>query len=228
MNLFVAIPAYDSTISVQTAGSLLNEQAVFSSEGHEILISFLPACSLITVARNQLIADFLKSDCDKVAFVDADVSWEQGDLLRLASHGYDVVGGAYRFKEPIEGYPVQWPTPELTPEREQAARDGLMEVEGLPGGFLCLSREALEQFRAFHGDRSYEHQGHEAYAYFTAPFRDGRLYGEDAAFCADYRATGGRVWLDPSLTLSHHSGPHAYTGRVGDWLRSRLPQKEAA
>ena len=217
MKLFVAIPAYDYSISVETARSLLNEQAVFSLAGHDLTIAFVPGCSLITMARNQLVSDFVKSDCDKIAFVDADISWEPGALLKLASHPVSVVGGAYRYKKPIEEYPVLWNTdPELW------AVNGLLKVDGLPGGFLCIARDALEAFEVFHGDRGYEHQGHSAYAYFTAPFRDGKLYGEDSAFCADYRAASGKVWLDPELTLTHHAPGQAFKGNLGDWLRARM------
>lgn len=221
MKIFVAIPAYDSTISIETARALLNEQAVFSLAGHDLTVAFVPGCSLITMARNQLVADFLKSDCDRLVFVDSDVSWQLGSLLRVAMHPVGVVGGAYRYKKALEDYPVLWNSdPELW------AVDGLLKVDGLPGGFLSISRDALETFRTFHGDRGYEHQGHSAYAYFTAPFRDGRLYGEDNAFCADYREAGGSVWLDPELTLTHHAPGQAYEGNIGQWLRSRM--KEAA
>ncbi len=38
------------------------------------------------------------------------------------------------------------------------------------------------------------------------------------AFCALWRSIGGKVWLDPDLTLTHTGGNPSYTGRIGDWL----------
>jgi len=35
-------------------------------------------------------------------------------------------------------------------------------------------------------------------------------------------AAGGRIWLDPELTLTHVDGGRNFTGRIGDWLRKRM------
>jgi hypothetical protein len=229
VKIFVAIPAYDRKICVETARALLNEQTVAALSGHEISTRFLPGCSLITMARNQLVDDFIASDCDRLVFIDADLSWEPGSVLKLCAHDADCVGGAYRFKQEEEAYPVAWPaSAEITPERLKYAEAGLMEVEGLPGGFIAIRRAALDRFREVQGNRTYAHFGHGAYAYFTAPFRDGRLMGEDNAFCADLRAAGVPILLDPSLVITHHDGPTAYTGCVADWLRARRDSIKAA
>lgn len=228
MKLFVAIPAYDRTISVETARSLLNEQAVAALSSFELRAQFLPGCSLITMARNQLVDDFIASDCDRLVFIDADISWEPGSIVRLVSHDVPCVGGAYRFKQDEESYPVNWASPELTDEKRSYAEQGLMVVDGLPGGFMALTRDALKAFREAHGNRTYAHFGRGAYAYFTAPFRDGRLMGEDNAFCADLQSAGVPILLDPSLTLTHHDGAQAFKGCVGEWLRARVQQTRKA
>lgn len=219
MKLLVAIPAYSWEIHVETTRSLLNEQAFAQGAGIDMTISFVPGCSLVTMARNQCVAEFLKSDADKMVFVDADVSWEVGSLVRLAGHDADFVGGAYRLKQAEEAYPVGWlPKPELW------AVDGLIEVETLPGGFLCLSRNVFERLRESMGDRTYTHYDFEGFAYFDAPFMHGRLYGEDSAFCRYWQDAGGKVWLDPELTLTHHDKGNAFPGRIGNWLKSRIQE----
>lgn len=218
MKVLAAIPAYDGKICVETVRALLHEQGAAFLAGVEFRAVFLPGCSLITMARNQIVGDFLASDADRLVFVDADVAWEPGALIKLASHPVDFVGGAYRLKEPEEGYPVRWLEGADLP---YDAATGLIEVESLPGGFLALSRAVFEQFRAHHPDRGYTHQGFAGHAYFTAPFKNGRLYGEDTAFCADWREAGGKVWLDPELVLTHVGGSNEYVGHIGDWLRTR-------
>jgi hypothetical protein len=72
----------------------LNEQGVAIGAGIEFKAVFLPGCSLITQARNQIVSDFLESDADKLVFIDADVSWEPGDIIKLASH--DQISSAAR------------------------------------------------------------------------------------------------------------------------------------
>lgn len=218
MNLFVALPCYDGKVHVETARSLLNEQTIAQAAGLEFKAVFLPGCSLITMARNQCVQDFLDSDADRLVFVDSDVSWEPGSLIRLASHDVDFVGGAYRLKQEPEGYPVGW----LEKAELWADPDtGLLEVESVPGGFLCLKRSVFDQFRDHHGDRSYSHYQFSGYSYFDAPYMNGRLYGEDAFFCHFWRQAGGKVWLDPELSLSHHGGNQAFPGHIGNWLKER-------
>lgn len=214
MKLFAAIPAYDGKVCAATARALIDEQAVAGAAGVELRVAFLPGCSLITHARNQLAHDFMESDCDRLVFIDADVSWEPGSVCKLAAHDKDFVGGAYRFKADDEGYPVGWlDNPELW------AEDGLLEVASLPGGFLCLTRHVFETLAD--PDRLYQHHQFTGFGYFHAPITGGRLYGEDTAFCADWRAKGGKVWLDPELSLSHHGGNATYAGHIGNWLRGR-------
>jgi hypothetical protein len=202
---------------VETARSLLNEQAASLTLGDELSTVFAPGCSLITYARNHLVREFLKSDADKMVFVDADVAWEVGCLLKLARYPVDVVGGAYRYKDEKEGYPVRW----LNKAELWANEQGLLEVETLPGGFLCLSRAVFERLRDVFPGRSYMHGEEAFWAYFHAPFHDGKLYGEDAAFCSEWRQAGGKVWLDPELTLTHLEGGRAYTGMIGRWIQAQ-------
>lgn len=223
MKLHVAVPAYDGKVCVETARALLNEQTAAHLAGVEMEVSFTPGCSLITVARNQAVRSFIESDADRLVFIDSDVAWEPGGLLKLAANPVDFVGGAYRYKQEPEGYPVGWivPDAENPPELIADPETGLLEVEAVPGGFLALSRAVFERLKAAHPERAYHHFGEPFHAYFEAPFRDGRLYGEDTAFCHDWRAIGGQVWLDPELTLTHVGGSQRFAGRIGDWLRNR-------
>lgn len=210
MKIFVGIPAYDRRITCETARALLNEQSAAALLCIELMISFAPGSSLVTTARDNIVRDFLASAFDRLVFVDSDVSWETGSLIKLAHHAEDIVGGAYRLKQDIEAYPVTWL------DRELLIADpatGLLEVGALPGGFLSISRDVFEQLPK----RPYTHQGQQFNAFFRCPYGG----GEDGAFCEDWRALGGRVWLDPELTLSHADGVRNFTGNIGKWLKSR-------
>lgn len=211
MRVFIGIPAYDAKVGVATVQALLSETAILDGLGHECGVGFVGGCSLITHARNDLARGFLASGFDKLAMIDADVSWEPGSLVRLLHHNVDLVGGAYPYKREPESYPVTW-----LPSRERV--DGMIEVEALPGGFMVITRAALERVVEAFPDRRYRHGDDQFYAFFDAPFREGRLFGEDNAFCDLWRKTGGKVWLDPDLTLTHTGGDPAFTGRIGDWM----------
>jgi hypothetical protein len=217
VKLFVAVPAWDGRLYTETVRSLLNEQAAAVSVGDQIQFSFLSGCGCINQVRNQLVADFEASDADKMVFLDADVSWEFGHLLRLAHHPVNLVGGAYRLRKEPEEYPVIW----LDRRELWTDKNGLLEVASLPAGFLAISRNAFSAFRKHYGDRRYINQGKEYYAYFHSPFTDKCLFGEDVRFCFEWRAMGGNVYLDPELTLGHVDGSKSYKGCIGTWLKSR-------
>ena len=214
MKLFVGIPARDGRISAATAISLLQEQALAGQAGVEMQFGIVPGCSVLHVARDQVVRDFLASDADKLVFTDDDVSWEAGSLLKLASNHVDMVGGAYRFKRAIEAYPVQWLA---KPELWADPHTGLLEVLTLPGGFLCMARAVFERMRDAHTERAYSREGETLHGFFHAPFGA----SEDTAFCLEWRDLGGRVWLDPELRLNHHGGLATFEGHIGNWLRAR-------
>ena len=209
--IFIACPAYGG-VTTETVRSLLNETAAAREVGVDIDVAFLAGCSLITHARNQLARDFLNSGAERLVFIDADVAWEPGAVLRLVSHGKDVVGGAYPFKSEPENYPVSW-----LDKADLTSVDGLLEVLVLPGGFLQISRQAFEKLKRW--DRVYQHGGQTFDGFFHAPIAEGRMLGEDSAFCVDWRASGGQVWLDPELTLTHVDGVRKFTGCIGSWLK---------
>lgn len=224
MKLFVAIPAYDRKVSCETAASLLNEQGAAIVAGIEMQVAFAPGNACITQARNQLVRDFLDTDADRLVFVDSDVAWDVASVLKIATAGPDFVGGCYRHKRDAETYPIEWikDRAELWSDPET----GLIEVEALPGGFLGLSRNVFARLDESYSGRAYVFEGQLFRAYFHMPVGE----GEDGRFCADWRAIGGQVWLDPMLNLNHvDAAGRAHWGCIGDWLRRRMqPQPEAA
>lgn len=223
MKILVAIPVYDGKLPVETVRCLLNEQALVLGTGNEIQVRFLPNCSHAAMGRNQLAKEFMDSDCDRLVFLDSDVTCEPGAIVKIAHFKADFVGGAYRFKFDEENYPVGW-----LPHDLYANPEGLLEVSCLPGGFLSLSRRVFEKLKEAHPDREYEHFGKKCHAYFTMPWMDGALYGEDSYFCKSWRDLGEKVYLDPEITLTHWDFNKPYIGHIGNWLKRRAGLLDSA
>lgn len=219
-SIFVAVPAYDRKITCETARALINEEGAAVHAGVDLQVGFAPGNSLVHIARDHLVRDFLASNCDRLVFVDDDVTWELGQLLLIGQHNTDFVGGCYRYKDPVEDYPIAWldkPFLQADPET------GLLEVASLPGGFLSISRKAIEQLWDAYPNRNYQFHGQDFHAFFYGPPGG----GEDGAFCAEWRALGGKVWLDPELTLTHvDEAGHKYVGCIGAWLKARPMPEE--
>lgn len=214
MKVQVSIPCYDRKLYVETVASLLTEQRAAVDLGIELEVSFTPGSSLIPAARNQAVKAFFDSACDKMLFLDADVGFEKGAIAQIANHPVDFVGGAYRYKDDDEGYPVSWlDKPELWADPET----GLLQVDMVPGGFMCLTRDVFLKLANAFPDQKYEFGGQIFHAFFHCPPGT----GEDAAFCRDWQKIGGAVWLDPNLTLTHVDGGKKYTGNIGHWLKNR-------
>lgn len=216
MKILVAIPVYDGKLQVQTVTCLMSEQFIANQLGDELQVEFLPSCSVPAMGRNQLAQAFMDSDCDKLVFLDSDISFEPGSIVKLAHMPQDFVGGCYRFKLPEECYPIGWlPNDELW-----ADKFGLLEVGSLPTGFLCLSKKVFQTLKEATPEKEYTHFGKKNHCYFEYPFEAGKgLYSEDSFFCREWKKIGGKIYLYPEFNLTHWDGNIPYKGNIGQWLK---------
>jgi hypothetical protein len=210
MLICVGIPVHDGKPCAQTVDALLAEQFIGFRQGVHILVQWQIGTALIGIARNKLAKQFLDiQEASCMVFVDADISWAGGDLIRLARQPHEVIGATYRPKHERETYHVHG--------KPEPVGD-LYKVDGLPGGFLKVSRKAFESIPA---QRYRDSVGQEWCDYFPTGVHDGVLYGEDYGFCRLWHETGGSVLLDPSIILKHHGGLNSYTGDPAKWLKEQ-------
>jgi hypothetical protein len=71
--LFIGIPCYDGKVNIKTAYALAQLMPEAMRLGVAVTLSDISNCSIITLARNSLVAEFLKTDCTDLLFIDADV-----------------------------------------------------------------------------------------------------------------------------------------------------------
>lgn len=225
--IMIAVPAYTGMVHLATARAMLIDILGMAELGWMVDIREVAGCADIAHARNEIVAHFLASDATDLVFIDADVAWEPGALVKLAGYPVDVVAGVYRGRADPETYCIRWAQEhqQLISNRET----GLLEVEAVPAGFLRISRTAAERVTRAYPDVCYPNPNQ---ADKTAPpiicgmfdqlRQDGVRYGEDFSFCLRWRALGGKVWIDPRLTL-HHIGNKTFTGNIGEWLKARPP-----
>ena len=71
--LFIAIPAYDGKINIKLAYNVAALMPKAMQHGIAVSMGDVSGCSIITMARNQLVHEFLKSDCTELLFIDSDV-----------------------------------------------------------------------------------------------------------------------------------------------------------
>ena len=209
MLVCVGIPTIDGKPHAQTVDSLLAEQLLGYGQGVHFLVLWEVGCSLIGVARNKIARSFLDiPEADCLVFVDSDISWTGGDLAKLAQRPEDVVGATYRAKRDDEWWHVRG-----QPER----RGDLYKVDGLPGGFIKMTRKAFEACNAqpYRDDSERDMRD-----WFPTGMHNGQIFGEDYGFCRLWAEAGGEVFLDPSIKLRHHDGLRFFTGDPQAWLEA--------
>lgn len=197
--------------------------------------------SLITRARNRLVGQFLETPGTHLFFIDADLRFHPGDVLRLLAHDRPVVAAAYPAKavrednivghvfddvEQVRRATTQYVVNVLFDDDEAMARneatlkDGLIEVLDAGTGFLCIKRHVIDELIAAHPEltyypeRTYQADPNDPqpeWAIFDTLIDAGRYLSEDYAFCRRWQQLGGEVWLDPSIALDH-LGTHTFRG----------------
>jgi hypothetical protein len=160
--------------------------------------------SLISRARNTLTAKFLiHPKTTHLMFIDADIGWEPWHLLVMLNHDVDVIGGLY----PMKALPVRWC---INTFEGAATGDNLQEVSKTGTGFMLIKRAVFEKLNAHPATKPFSNDlglpkelDPFMRTYFDTAVRDGRYYSEDWTFCENWRDLGGKIWVDPRITLKH-------------------------
>ncbi|MGI9492770.1 MAG: hypothetical protein ACR2QF_10265 [Geminicoccaceae bacterium] len=198
--VFLATTAYESpdasyTYSVQSTRQALSEAGIQSA------YALLCGNCHVDDARNSIVQEFLLSDCTDLMFIDADVSWEPEDLVSLCQRDRALIGGVYPFRrEDMRGtgaMPVRL-------IHDASSQDGLLEVEGLPAGFMRIRRSVLEQLADL--AESYWNRTDrrsKVPLLFERDLINGERWSGDLNFCRKWRAVGGKVYADSEIPLGH-------------------------
>jgi len=216
-HVVIAIPAYSGTIHLGTMRSIIRDMTALMQRGDFVTIEDECGNTDIADARASIVARFLKGAGTDLVFVDHDVLWEDGALVKLVDYPVDFVSGSYpRRADPIE-YSVRYlDKPELWSDPET----GLIEVAGVSGGFMRCSRSMLERMVRDYAGLTYTRQEQKICGLFDAYRLDSKKFSEDYSFCQRWRDIGGKVWLDPNFKMGH-VGSKVFTGCIGEWLKGR-------
>lgn len=220
--VMLATTAYDSPDASYTF-SIQDSRDALAKAGVPTAYLLLSGNCHVDDARNAVVRDFLATDCTELVFIDADVSWRADGLLRLCRHEIEdteIVGGVYPYRrndtrKRLQGAPVR-----TLPGVGEPDHRGLLEVEGLPTGFLRIPRHVLE--RMAEESPAYHTRGgvisHEIFD--RDILEDGGRRGGDIRFCMKWRELGGRAFADPEIQLGHVA-KQVLWGSLGSALRKQ-------
>jgi len=164
---FIATPCYGGQLTEPYFRSVIKLMTFFN--GHKIPLAFgtIANESLVTRARNVLLAYFLNSDYTHLMFIDADIEFQVDDILKLWMHDKEVVVGAYpkkgvnwnHIKEAILMDPSKQHTSQqigalgsdyainfqfIDKDRKQVGvENGLIKLHDAGTGFMMIKRDAI-------------------------------------------------------------------------------------
>lgn len=196
--ILIATTVYENPDASYTY-SIQNSREALHKAGFDTAYLLLSGNCHVDDARNAVIKDFLETDCTDLVFIDADVSWKPEDLLKLCQVDANVVGGVYPYRRrDVRNNVDKMP---YRPLQGATAVDGLLEVDGLPTGFLRIRRHVLEAM----ADISQKYtKGDDVYPLiFERIIVDGQRFGGDINFCRKWRDTGGKLYAATEMRLGH-------------------------
>lgn len=203
-------PAYGGKFDAPYIKGMAYTGAMLERQKLDFFTIFVTNDSLIHKARNSIIKSFLEdTTATHLMFIDADMGWEPDSVVRLLSHGKEVVGAAgIRKEDPISFCyrPHE--------SRQICNETGCWRVEAIGTGFLMIARTAIEKMIAAYPQLKYvDAKGNEFHALFYNELADGRDWSEDYTFCKRWGAIGGEIWMDPVIALDH-VGNKTWSGSV--------------
>lgn len=182
-------------------------------------------------------------------FIDADLGFSRDSLIKMLWHDKDVVTGSYPIKQ-LDWEQIGEAARKNVPAEKllqsgvrfvvNPANVGQTEIEYDKGavsvfdagtGFMLIKRGVFEKLFKLHpelkfvddtGTLSAEENDY-AYALFNSFVDNGRFLSEDYGFCRYWQAAGGRIWTDPSISLTH-VGRLKYQGSMVEHL-NKIIQK---
>jgi hypothetical protein len=239
--IFVATPMYGGLCVGGYTVGLLNSVQEFMRNGIQMYYGYMMNESLITRARNTLTYDFLDTDATHLMFIDADITFNPEDIVRMVNADKDIICGLYPKKE------INWKTV------AQAVKQGVdyqelpnytgsfvvnlvggamettgninepMEIDNGGTGFMLIRRNVFETLKplvpTYTNDMILIVDKNPVkkiiHEYFATSIDEvsNRLLSEDYHFCKIARQQGYKVYAAPWANLTH-SGTYNFSGTL--------------
>ena len=224
MKVVFATPMLDGNMRAECHHSLVATYILLIKQAIDFDELTISDCPYLPVARNTLVAMFMDDPkATDLFFIDSDVGFDASAVLRILSRPEKIVAGIYPLKKDEMEYPVRLKTEDGVP----VGRDGLIEGELLPTGFMRIKRVVFERMAEAYPQLKYEENvvrvrgsgvngGYDFFNMGSDQERK-RWTTEDYAFCQRWRDIGGQLWVYPDIDFTH-VGRKGYKGNLHNHL----------
>lgn len=204
-SLFIATASYESTKPGYTY-SLALTTAELARQGIPFELAIMEGNCHVDDGRNSLVNRFLAGNCTDMIFIDADLTWDAADVIRMLVHSDDLVCGAY----PKKCFPPSYPIGRILHTRN----DGLLEVSYAPTGFMRIKRAVFEKLLPLQSKHGKENP---TAVFFERRFNGPTRDGGDVTFCRKWIEAGGKTVVDPFFKFGH-IGENRWQGKFIEYL----------
>ncbi len=229
--VLIAIPSFDQKIHLETISSIVSVR--------DTLIGANIGCgmmwvrdSLVTRARNKLVASFLKQkEYTHLFFIDADIVFSPQQFVRVLLFDKPISTAPYPIKSEhkIEegdssfGWCINFEIGKYDLNKNDK---GFKKVNYAGTGFMCIERQVFETMIEKYPDLKYQSDvrakidnnieaptGNIEYAFFDTGIQGKgllkdeentkRYLSEDFYFCQLWKQCGGDIWTDLTSSMKH-------------------------
>lgn len=190
VQVHILTPCYGGVVFVNYTNCLIQTYNVLNSLGVIVSSTLMSNESLITRARNSLIATSMNCpEMTHVLFIDADITWDPYDIIKLIVSDKELIGGIYPFKH----YFLEWMNEEFKEKIEKLhskdhnkhidnvkflqqnllkynlnykkglttvpIENNCIEIDGLATGFMLIKRSCIEKMMDQYPQTKYTSDG---------------------------------------------------------------------
>ena len=209
IHAYVATPAYDGRGMTDFCISMTEAAQAAAVYGIQVTAAVMGNGAFIEIARNNFVRMFLESECTHLFFIDSDLRFEPRAFVNILLARLPVAAGMYRRRQEPEDYPVK-----LADYHDGGGlwvEEDWVMCDRVPTGFLCISREVIEEMVADPSTKYLEQPNLPLtpilFDTYLVPRNESgtvnTFMGEDFSWCEKYRAKYGKpipVWPDWDFT----------------------------
>lgn len=231
--LVICVPTRDKPHNA-CLDSLEIEAPLLTAAGFDNYVCAETGSPYISHARATMLRKALDKFADIIVFLDDDVSWEPGAMVKLCQTEPDVVAGVYRFKSDAVQFMGELLLSENGRPQSPDEKSDLLFATKVPAGFLKITTRAVTTLydrypQLIYGLPWYPHidlfnhgAHHSLFPSGDTKVGAGRMWwGEDYAFSQRWIDTGNPLFILPDLTLTHNGKDRAYTGNLHEHLKAK-------
>jgi hypothetical protein len=231
IHAYICTPAYNGRVDCDYSQSLCEASYCAPLYGVQITAGVMGNGAFIDLARNIFVKKFLEEfkECTHLFFIDSDLKFEPRAFIGLLLSGLPICAGIYRRRQEPEDYPFKG--------AENPNGGGLwfvddwLQCERVPTGFLCISRQVLEEMAADAPKIKIHGQNGPVPWVFHTSFdgewtpKDGAAFiGEDYGFSDDYV----KKYKQPIPVWTNFNFVHGgHKGNMFEWLTAEKEKHDA-